>query len=257
MTAMLRVEGLTKNFGGLAAVNGVDMLVEQGELVGLIGPNGAGKTTFFNLVTGYTRPSSGTVTFEGKEVTGKRPHSVAARGMVRSFQQDNVFADFTVLQNVQLACHLNCGINFWQTVFRTRSSRRNENRIKQRAEEILEVVGISQLAGTAAGSLPHGHKRMLGIAVALACEPKLLLLDEPLAGMNTAEVDETIALVRKLWESGLSVLLIEHNMRAAMSLCQRFVVLSFGKKIAEGTPDEIRNDPEVIRAYLGTGGNAA
>ncbi len=254
---MLQVDRVTKNFGGLAAVNTVDMAVQRGELVGLIGPNGAGKTTFFNLVTGYLKPSSGIVTFEGKDVTGKRPHTVAARGMIRSFQQDNVFADFTVLQNVRLACHLNSGINFWQTVFRTRSSRRNENRIEAKAEEILEVVGIRHLAELTAGSLPHGHKRMLGIAVALACEPKLLLLDEPLAGMNTAEVDETIALVRRLWEGGLTVLLIEHNMRAAMSLCQRFVVLSFGKKIAEGTPDEIRNDPDVIKAYLGTSGHAA
>jgi branched-chain amino acid transport system ATP-binding protein len=254
---MLQVEKLTKNFGGLAAVNVVDMSVQQGELVGLIGPNGAGKTTFFNLVTGYIRPSSGTVTFLGKTVTGKRPHSVAAMGMVRSFQQDNVFADFTVLQNVQLACHLNCGINFWQTVFRTRSSRHNEGRVKEKAAEILDVVGIGHLTDVKAGSLPHGHKRMLGIAVALACEPKLMLLDEPLAGMNTAEVDETIVLVRRLWESGLTVLLIEHNMRAAMSLCQRFVVLNFGRKIAEGTPDEIRSDPDVVKAYLGTSGHAA
>lgn len=254
---MLRVERLTKNFGGLTAVNAVDMSVQQGELVGLIGPNGAGKTTFFNLVTGYARPSSGTVTFLDRNVTGKSPHAVAAMGIVRSFQQDNVFADFTVLQNVQLACHLNSGINFWQTVLKTRSSRRNETRITEKAGEILEVVGIRHLAGTIAGSLPHGHKRMLGIALALACEPKLMLLDEPLAGMNTSEVDETIALVRRLWESGLTVLLIEHNMRAAMSLCQRFVVLNFGKKIAEGTPEEIRNDPEVVRAYLGTSGHAA
>jgi branched-chain amino acid transport system ATP-binding protein len=254
---MLRVDQLTKNFGGLAAVNAVDMAVEQGELVGLIGPNGAGKTTFFNLVTGYLRPSSGTVTFGGKEITGKRPHSVAALGMIRSFQQDNIFSDFTVLQNVQLACHLNSGINFWQTVLKTPGSRRQENRITEKATGILETVGIGHLAGATAGSLPHGHKRMLGIAVALACEPKLLMLDEPLAGMNISEVDETIALVRRLWEGGLTVLLIEHNMRAAMSLCQRFVVLNFGRKIAEGTPDEIRNDPEVVRAYLGTSGNAA
>ena len=254
---MLHVEQLTKNFGGLAAVNAVDMVVEQGELMGLIGPNGAGKTTFFNLVTGYLRPSSGKVLLDGNEITGKRPHAIASRGMVRSFQQDNVFADFTVFQNVQLACHLHSGITPWQTVLRTRSSRRSEGRIVDKTEEILDVVGIGHLAGVPAGSLPHGHKRMLGIAIALACEPRLLLLDEPLAGMNTAEVDETIALVRKLWEGGLTVLLIEHNMRAAMSLCQRFVVISFGRKIAEGTPDEIRNDPQVIQAYLGTGAHAA
>ncbi|MBN1320618.1 MAG: ABC transporter ATP-binding protein [Thermoleophilia bacterium] len=254
---MLQVEGLTKNFGGLAAVNLVDMGVRQGELVGLIGPNGAGKTTFFNLLTGYIKPSAGKVTFEGKDITAKKPHSVASAGVVRSFQQDNVFADFTVLDNVRLAHHLNSGINFWQTVFSTRGSRRGEREIREKAEQILELVGISQLAGTTAGSLPHGHKRMLGIALALACRPKLLLLDEPLAGMNIAEVDETIALVRRLWESGITILLIEHNMRAAMSICQRFCVLNFGRKIAEGAPDEIKNNPEVVKAYLGTGASVA
>jgi len=254
---MLRVEALTKNFGGLAAVNAVDISIDQGELVGLIGPNGAGKTTFFNLLTGYIRPTSGKVTFEGKDLTGKKPHTVASRGVIRSFQQDNVFADFTVLENVQLATHLNSGVNFWQTVLKTPGARRREDAIRQNAEEILELVGIPHLAGLTAGSLPHGHKRMLGIAIALACRPKLLLLDEPLAGMNVAEVDDTIALVRRLWESGLTILLIEHNMRAAMSVCQRFHVLSFGRKIAEGTPDEIKNNPEVVRAYLGTGSDAA
>jgi len=254
---MLQVEGLTKNFGGLAAVNAIDLNIERGELVGLIGPNGAGKTTFFNLLTGYLRPTSGTVTFEGENLTGKRPHYVASKGIVRSFQQDNVFADFTVLQNVQLASHLNSGVGFWQTVLKTPGSRRREEAIRERAEEILELVGISHLARATAGSLPHGHKRMLGIAIALACRPKLLLLDEPLAGMNVAEVDETIALIRRLWESGLTILLIEHNMRAAMSVCRRFHVLSFGRKIAEGTPDEIRTNPEVVQAYLGTGSHVA
>ena len=254
---MLLVEGLTKNFGGLAAVNAVDMSIQPGELVGLIGPNGAGKTTFFNLLTGYIVPSAGRVSFEGRNLTGKKPHYVAARGVVRSFQQDNVFADFTVLDNLRLAAHLNSGINFWQTVLHTPGSRRRESAIRERSEEILELVGIQRLAKVTAGSLPHGHKRMLGIAMALACEPKLLLLDEPLAGMNMAEVDETIALVRRLWESGLTVLLIEHNMRAAMSICERFLVLSFGRKIAEGTPDEIRNNEEVVKAYLGTAANVA
>lgn len=254
---MLQVEGLTKNFGGLTAVGSVDMNIQPGELVGLIGPNGAGKTTFFNLLTGYIRPSEGKVTFEGRNLTGKKPHYVAAKGIVRNFQHDNVFADFTVLDNLVLAAHLNSGINFWQTVLKTRASRRNESAIRQKAEETLELVGIRNLAGATAGSLAHGHKRMLGIAVALTCQPKLLLLDEPLAGMNVAEVNETIALVRRLWESGLTVLLIEHNMRAAMSLCQRFYVLNFGRKIAEGTPDEIRDNPEVVRAYLGTGSHVA
>lgn len=254
---MLQVEGLTKNFGGLAAVSAVDMSIQPGELVGLIGPNGAGKTTFFNLLTGYIRPSSGAVTFEGKNITGKKPHYVASRGIVRSFQQDNVFAGYTALENLLLAAHLNADVNFLQTVFTTRHARRRESEIRTKAEEVLELVGIQQLAGSLAGSLAHGHKRMLGIAIALMCQPKLLLLDEPLAGMNVAEVDETLALIRKLWDGGLTTLLIEHNMRAAMSVCQRFLVLSFGKKIAEGTPDEIKKNPEVVKAYLGTAADAA
>jgi branched-chain amino acid transport system ATP-binding protein len=254
---MLQVDGLTKNFGGLAAVNAVTLTIEPGELVGLIGPNGAGKTTFFNLVTGYLKPTSGTVAFEGKDLTGKKPHTVAARGMIRSFQQDNVFAAITALENLTLAAHLHSDISFAQTVLKTRHARRREGEIRAKAHEVLELVGISQLAGTKAGALAHGHKRMLGIALALMCEPKLLMLDEPLAGMNPAEVDDTLALVRKLWEGGLTILLIEHNMRAAMSICQRFTVLSFGRKIAEGTPDEIRNNAEVVQAYLGTAANVA
>ncbi|MBN1631060.1 MAG: ABC transporter ATP-binding protein [Thermoleophilia bacterium] len=254
---MLQVEGLTKNFGGLAAVSDVSMSIRPGELVGLIGPNGAGKTTFFNLLTGYLRPSAGRVTFEGKNVAGKKPHHVAARGMVRSFQQDNVFAEFTALENLELAAHLHSGVSFWQSILKTRSSRQHEKDIRRRAEETLELVGIGALADATAGSLAHGHKRMLGIGLALMCQPRLLMLDEPLAGMNVSEVDDTLALVRKLWEGGLTILLIEHNMRAAMSVCERFCVLSFGRKIAEGTPDEIRNNPEVVQAYLGTAANVA
>lgn len=253
---MLQVEGLTKNFGGLTAVGSVDLSIQPGELVGLIGPNGAGKTTFFNLLTGYLRPSAGKVTFEGKNLTGKRPHVVASRGIVRSFQQDNVFADFTALENLVLAAHLKSGVSFWQAILKTPQSRRREKEIWAKAEETLELVGIGAMANSQAGSLAHGHKRMLGIGLALMCQPKLLMLDEPLAGMNIAEVDDTLDLVRRLWQGGLTILLIEHNMRAAMSVCQRFLVLNFGRRIAEGTPDEIRNDPDVIKAYLGTAANA-
>lgn len=254
---MLQVEGLTKNFGGLTAVGAVSMEVRFGELVGLIGPNGAGKTTLFNLLTGFLRPSAGKVMFEGRDITGRRPHSIASKGVIRSFQQDNVFADLTVLENVILAFHLKCGVAPWATVLNTRGCRRKEQSLRMRAQEILELTGIHQLAGAKAGSLAHGHKRMLGIAIALACEPRLLLLDEPLAGMNATEVNEAVALVRKLWERGLTILLIEHNMRAAMSLCQRFVVLNFGRKIAEGTPEQIKNHPDVVEAYLGTGQDVA
>ena len=254
---MLQVEGLCKNFGGLAAVSGVSLTIAPGDLAGLIGPNGAGKTTFFNLVTGYLKPTSGKVSFEGRDLTGRKPHVVASRGMVRSFQQDNVFAGYAALQNLVLAAHLNCGVNFAQSILKTRHCRLRESDIEARAHEVLELVGIPQLANSVAGSLAHGHKRMLGIALALMCEPKLLMLDEPLAGMNPDEVDATLVLVRKLWEGGLTILLIEHNMRAAMSICQKFHVLSFGRKIAEGTPDEIRSNPEVVKAYLGTAANVA
>lgn len=252
---MLQIEGLTKNFGGLAAVSQVDMSLQKGELVGLIGPNGAGKTTFFNLVTGYIRPTKGLVTFEGRNITGRSTNKIAGRGIVRTFQGNNIFPDFTVLENMVLACHLKPGVHFWETFFRTRAGRRKDGLILQRANKILETVGMQDMAQMNAGALAHGYKRKLGIGIALACEPKLLMLDEPLSGMNTGEVNEAVELIRKLWQGGLSILLIEHNMRAAMSLCQRLVVLNFGKKIAEGTPEEIKANPEVIKAYLGTGNN--
>jgi len=250
---MLQIEGLTKDFGGLTAVSQVDMSLQKGEIVGLIGPNGAGKTTFFNLVTGYIRPTRGRVTFEGRNINGKSPNEIAAMGVVRTFQGNNIFMDFTVLQNMVLACHLKPGVRFWETFFRTSAGRRKDSLILQRSKEILEIVGLQDMTGFVSGSLAHGHKRKLGIAIALASQPKLLLLDEPLSGMNAEEVDEALTIVRKLWQSGLTILLIEHNMRAAMNLCQRLVVLSFGKKIAEGTPDEVKTNSEVIKAYLGTG----
>ncbi len=253
---MLEIEGLTKNFGGLSAVNSVDMSMSSGELLGLIGPNGAGKTTFFNLVTGFLHPTRGHIIFNGKNIASKNPHYIASLGIVRTFQADNIYPDFTVLQNIMLACHLKPHVSFWETVFKTAGGRRKEETILKRSNEILEFIGMKNMAGLPAGSLAHGHKRTLGIAIALAAEPKLLLLDEPLSGMNAAEVDETIKLIRNLWQKGLTILLIEHNMRAAMSLCQRIVVLNFGKKIAEGTPDEIKVNREVIQAYLGTGENA-
>jgi branched-chain amino acid transport system ATP-binding protein len=254
---MLEIEGLTKYFGGLSAVNDVDISMEPGDLLGLIGPNGAGKTTFFNLVTGYLRPTKGRVIFEGKDITKKKPHIVAARGIVRTFQATNIYPDFTVLENVVVACHLKPRVNFWETVLHTRGGRRKEADILKRSHEILGLVGLEYMANDVAGALAHGHKRILGIAIALAAEPKLLLLDEPFSGMNAEEVTEAMQLIRKISQSGMTILLIEHNMRAAMNLSKRIVVLNFGKKIAEGTPEEVRNNPEVIKAYLGAGEHAA
>lgn len=248
---MLEIKGLTKFFGGLEAVSDVDLQVAPGEKVGLIGPNGAGKTTFFNLVSGALKPTRGKITFEGTNITGATPHHIASCGIVRTFQGINIYPDFTVLENVVLSCHLKPGVGFFETVFATRSSRRKERAILERSHGILTTVGLDAMAAVPAKSLAHGHKRILGIAVALAADPKLLLLDEPLGGMNAREVSETMALIDRLWQSGITIVLIEHNMRATMNLCQRIVVLNFGRKIAEGTPDEIRANAEVIRAYLG------
>jgi branched-chain amino acid transport system ATP-binding protein len=254
---MLEIEGLTKQFGGLSAVTALDLTIRSGDIVGLIGPNGAGKTTIFNLITGFLRPTGGRVTFEGKEITGKKPHDIAARGLVRTFQVINLCPELTVLENIVLSCHLRPRVGFFETVFGTPSGRRKDKAVLDRSYAILEFVGLQKMVGLAAGRLAHGHKRILGIAVALAADPKLLMFDEPLSGMNAQEVNETMVLIRRLWENGVTVLLIEHNMRATMILCQRIVVLNFGRKIAEGSPEEIKGNKEVIQAYLGTDGNAA
>jgi branched-chain amino acid transport system ATP-binding protein len=251
---MLDVKGLTKDFGGLRAVNNLDFSIQAGEIVGLCGPNGAGKTTIFNLITGYIRPTRGQVIFEGKNITGKTPHSVARLGIVRTFQHSSIFKDFTVLENVVMATHLKTGVRALETVLNTRGNRRKDEAVLKRSRDILELVGLGGMMDTAAKTLAHGHKRMLGIAIALAAEPKLLFLDEPLSGMNGEEITEAMVLIRKIWQQGMTILLIEHNMRAAMGLCQRIVMVSFGKKIAEGPPDEIKRNAEVVKAYLGESG---
>jgi branched-chain amino acid transport system ATP-binding protein len=251
---MLDVKGLTKDFGGLRAVNNLDFSIQAGEIVGLCGPNGAGKTTIFNLITGYIRPTRGQVIFEGKNITGKTPHSVARLGIVRTFQHSSIFKDFTVLENVVMATHLKTGVRALETVLNTRGNRRKDEAVLKRSRDILELVGLGGMMDTAAKTLAHGHKRMLGIAIALAAEPKLLFLDEPLSGMIGEEITEAMVLIRKIWQQGMTILLIEHNMRAAMGLCQRIVMVSFGKKIAEGPPDEIKRNAEVVKAYLGESG---
>jgi branched-chain amino acid transport system ATP-binding protein len=252
---MLEVEGLTKDFGGLRAVNDLYFNINAGEIVGLCGPNGAGKTTIFNLITGYIRPTGGKVIFEGQNITSKSSHSIARRGIVRTFQHSSIFGDFTVLQNVVMAHHLKTGVGALETILNTRGNRRKDESVLKRSRDILELVGLGGMMDATAKTLAHGHKRMLGIAIALAAEPKLLFLDEPLSGMNGEEITEAMALIKKLWEKGLTILLIEHNMRAAMGLCQRIVMVSFGKKIAEGPPDEIKKNAEVVKAYLGVSGD--
>jgi branched-chain amino acid transport system ATP-binding protein len=248
---VLEVRGLTKFFGGLAAVQEFDLSITQGEMVGLIGPNGAGKTTFFNLVTGFLKPTRGKTMFEGRDITGKKPHYIAEQGIVRTFQATNLYSDFTVLQNIVAACHLKPKVGYWEAAYHIHSSHRKEEQILSQALEIMQLLGLDGVKDIPARSLPHGHKRILGIALALAAKPKLLLLDEPLSGMNAAEVDDAEVFINRIWQGGTTILLIEHNMKAAMSLCQRIIVLNFGKKIAEGSPEEIRENKDVIQAYLG------
>ena len=248
---MLEIKGLTKNFGGLCAVNNLDMTVEKGDFVGLIGPNGAGKSTVFNLVTGFIKPSKGKIIFEGRDITGRSPHAIAKYGIVRTFQANRIFPDFTVLQDVLAASHLTNKTGLWEGIFRTSGARKKEQHTLDRAQEILKFTNLESMSQTFAHNLPHGYKRILGIAIALAAQPKLLILDEPLSGMNSKEVAEAANLMTRIWNGKTTILLIEHNMKAAMNLCKRVVVINFGKKMAEGLPDEIVRNQEVIKAYLG------
>jgi len=250
---MLEISGLTKYFGGLAAVNELDFDVRRGEMVGLIGPNGAGKTTVFNLITGFLRPAKGSVVFNGRDVTGQKPHFIAKMGIVRTFQATSIFSNFSVLENIIAACYLQSNLNLGKAILHTPGSRKREEHIVNRALEIIHFVGLDAIKDQPARSLPHGYKRILGIAVSMAPDPQLLLLDEPLSGMSAEEVKRAVTLVRRIWERGTTILLIEHNMRAAMNLCQRIIVLEMGRKIAEGSPEEVRANREVIQAYLGAG----
>ena len=251
--AKLEMRGLTKYFGGLTAVNNLSMDVNDGEIVGLIGPNGAGKTTVFNLLTGFVRPTKGRIVFEQFDITGQPMHSIAAKGIVRTFQLTFFLQDMTVLQNVLVSCHLHPKAGVWEAIFNVPSYRKKEQYAYDRAMSVLQFLGLDSIKDELAQNLPHGHQKLLGIAMALSANPKLLLLDEPLTGMNAAEVRETLTFINKIRSAGTTVLLVEHNMRAVMELCDRIVVLNFGRKIAEGLPDEIRRNKEVIEGYLGVG----
>ncbi len=247
---LLEVENLTKNFGGLAAVNDFDIQVAEGEIVGLIGPNGAGKSTVFNLITGVFKPTAGRIVFDGRDITRKQPEQVARLGIGRTFQLNPLFHEFTVLENVTSSFELHPHSSLFDTFFGTRKYRRNEAFIQEKAQEILELVGLSEEAGELAKNLAHGHQKMLGVARALATKPRLLLLDEPLAGMNPGEIQYSLDAIRDMRDNGITVLIVEHNMQI-LSLCDRVVVISFGKKITEGLPEEVRANAEVISAYFG------
>jgi branched-chain amino acid transport system ATP-binding protein len=247
---LLEISGLTKKFGGLTAISKFDMYVNEGEIVGLIGPNGAGKTTLFNLITGVFPPTRGKVVFNGIDITGKKPHQIAKLGIGRTFQLNPLFADFTVLQNVVASFYLRPKSSLFDIYFNTRTYRRNEAYILEESLEILKLVGLEKVKDELAKNLPHGYQKMLGVARALAVKPKLLLLDEPIAGMNPDEIEFTLTNIRRTQQQGKTIVVVEHNMQI-MDLCDRVVVISFGQKIAEGLPQEVRKNEEVIKAYFG------
>ncbi len=244
---------VSKHFGGLKAVDQVDLSVAEGELVGLIGPNGAGKTTLFNLITGFLDVTSGSIFYEGKDITKQPSHIIAAHGMVRTFQKINVFRELSVLDNVLIGRHLHIKSNFFQSLFQSRKKLQEDAQMRQDALEILDKVGLGGWGNRLAKNLPLGHQRALGIAIGLAAHPRLLLLDEPASGMNTEETRYIMKVIDDIHESGITILMVEHDMNVVMNLCERLVVLDFGKVVSRGTPEEIQNDPNVIEVYLGKG----
>ncbi|KUK37078.1 MAG: High-affinity branched-chain amino acid transport ATP-binding protein LivG [Thermacetogenium phaeum] len=249
---LLEVSKLSKSFGGLVALYNFNLVVEQGELVGLIGPNGAGKTTVFNLLTGLYPPSSGKMCFAGKDLRGKKPHQITRMGIARTFQNIRLFGNLTVLDNVKIAYQSAYYYGLIPALFRLPPFQKREKEIEEASLELLEIFNLRERADERAANLPYGEQRRLEIARALATKPRLLLLDEPAAGMNPQETKELQSLIRWVKDQfQLTVILIEHDMSLVMGVCERVVVLDYGSIIAEGTPEEIRKNPRVIEAYLG------
>ncbi len=248
---ILEVKNITKKFGGIQALTDVSFQVDQGEVFGLIGPNGAGKTTMFNIITSMFPPTAGEVVFTKKRLTGKKPYQITKEGVCRTFQNIRLFPEMTVLENVTVGQHCRTSSGVWSGVLKLKSQRMEEEKIKLKARDLLHLVGLEEFEDSFADNLAYGQQRRLEIARALASDPKLLLLDEPAAGMNEKETNDLFELIQKIKKLNITILLIEHDMPLVMKVCDRMAVLNFGKKIAQGTPDEIRNNPAVIEAYLG------
>ena len=252
---ILQVKNVTRRFGGLMAINDFSFEVRAGTIHGLIGPNGAGKTTTFNVISGFYAPTSGQVFYDGQDVSGRKTSALAALGLIRTFQGTTLFQEFSVLDNVRVGCHRSARASFFSRIMGT--DRETERAATAKAMEVLEFFGLRELADETTVNLPHGHQRALGMAVALAADPKLILLDEPFTGMNPEETARMMDLVRLVRDRGVTVMLVEHDMQAVMGLCEKITVMNFGTLLTEGTPEEVRKDPVVIEAYLGSAAHAA
>jgi branched-chain amino acid transport system ATP-binding protein len=253
MTVILETRKLTKRFGGVNAVLDLDIVVNEGEILGLIGPNGAGKSTVFSMIGGFQEPTDGKVFFQDRDITGMPAHDVAQLGVARVFQQSLIFGKLSVLDNVFVGCHKAYRTPQWKRVLRTSGARKEEKALRAKAVETLEFMGLGNVLDEQARSLPHGFQRALSVAVALATEPRLLLLDEPVTGMNPSESKHMTDLIKKISELGITIMLVEHDMKVVMGVCERVVVINFGEKLCEGPPEYVQTHPDVCAAYLGTG----
>lgn len=251
--SFLRVKGITKRFGGLVAVNDLSFEVQEKEILSLIGPNGAGKTTTFNMITNFITPDTGEVEFNGINVTGQEPHYIAELGMIRTFQKTHIFPLATVQENIKMGCHKITEYNMLDIVLHSKKFRQEEKKVNKKVLEILEYFRMMDIKDYLAKNLSFGQKRILEITIAMACEPKLLMLDEPVAGLNPMESQNVMQLISKIRDQGITILLVEHDMNVVMNISDQIVVINFGKKIAEGTPGEVSHNEEVIKAYLGGG----
>jgi branched-chain amino acid transport system ATP-binding protein len=246
--AILEVKNVTKQFGGLTALDDVSFQIDQGEIRGLIGPNGAGKSTMFKNVAGFQTPTRGSIVYQGNNIEGKKPHVIAEMGVVRTFQETTLFQELNVFDNALVGSHINARTNVFSAILRL--DKQKQNAARDKVMEVLQFMGLDDRKGQLASELPLGLQRALGLSVALVSEPRLLLMDEPFAGMNTEETAHMMDLTRKVHESGVTIILVEHDMKAVMGLCSYLTVLNFGQILAQGTPDDVRNNEKVIEAYL-------
>ncbi len=257
-SALLNVEGLEKRFGGITALTDYSVQIQRGELVGLIGPNGAGKTTVFNLLSGVLKPTGGRIYFNNRDITRQRPDQNTALGIARTFQNIRLLKELSVLDNIKVACHMRLGRGFWKTLFHTSAYRQAEIEIQQRSHEIMELFGLASVKDTLAKNLPYGIQRRVEIARAMATLPKLLLLDEPSAGLNPSETEELVKILQDIRrKNDLTIFLVEHDMKLIMTVCQKIQVIDRGRMLTMGAPDDVRQDLRVIEAYLGKSGRGS